>query len=49
MKQILPVEESARDDRLMKMKVEALIFDSRDASAASQKDRPSGFKPTAAS
>ena len=46
MKQILPVEELARDERFEKMKVEELIFDPRNASAQSAKERQSGFKPT---
>jgi uncharacterized ferritin-like protein (DUF455 family) len=45
-KQILPVEELARDERFMKMKVEELIFDPRNADLQTQKERKSGFKPT---
>ena len=45
MKQILPVEELARDARFEKIKIEEVIFDPRGA-AQSTKDRQSGFKPT---
>ena len=46
MKQILPVEELARDSRFEKIKIEEVIFDPRGASQATQKERGSGFKPT---
>ena len=46
MKQILPVEELARDSRFEKIKIEEVIFDPRGASASTQKERQSGFKPT---
>jgi uncharacterized ferritin-like protein (DUF455 family) len=45
-KQILPVDELARDDRFVKMKVEELIFDPRNAATETAKERQSGFKPT---
>jgi uncharacterized ferritin-like protein (DUF455 family) len=45
-KQILPVEELARDERFEKIKIEEVIFDPRQASASEQKSRQSGFKPT---
>ena len=44
MKQILPVEELARDERFEKMKIEELIFDPRNA-VARQQPRRGGFTP----
>ena len=44
MKQILPVEELARDERFEKIKIEEVIFDPR--GAVQDNGRQSGFKPT---
>lgn len=47
MKRILPVDELARDERFARVRVEEVIFDPRNASAASRR-RINGLKPTQA-
>jgi uncharacterized ferritin-like protein (DUF455 family) len=45
MKQILPVEELARDDRFVKIRIEDLVFDPRNAVYREQGQMRNAFKP----
>jgi len=45
MKRILPVEELARDDRFVKVNIEEIIFDPRNATLFERNKRTGGFTP----